>query len=68
MGGEEGRGCRVEDAAGGQMSSSVCRGGIDTTVAVFDHDGSGVGNGHAFQPDSIRREMAPRCFLRWYDC
>ena len=57
-------GSGTEDGASGQMSSSVCQGGIDTvswgpTAVVLD--------GEASQSDSAAREMASRRFLRWRD-
>ena len=56
-------GSGAEDGASGQMSSSVCQGGIDAvssgpTAAVV---------GDASQSDSAAREMASRRFLRWRD-
>ena len=56
-------GSGAEDGASGQMSSSVCQGGIDavswgpTAAVVRD----------ASQSDSAAREMASRRFLRWRD-
>ena len=70
-------GSGMEDGASGQMSSSVCQGGIDAlsvswgptdaVVVVMVVDGGGVGNGEASQSDSAAREMASRRFLRWCD-
>lgn len=73
-------GSGMEDGASGQMSSSVCQGGIDAlsvswgpTGALLEVvlvlavlvDGGGVGNGETSQSDSAAREMASRRFLRW---
>jgi len=56
-------GSGTEDGASGQMSSSVCQGGI---VAVSWGPMAAV-VGDASQSDSTAREMASRRFLRWRD-
>ena len=62
---EGGRG--TEDGASGQMSSSVCQGGIDIVPWVLVDGGGKVADGEASQSDSAAREMASRRFLRWRD-
>lgn len=49
------------------MSSSVCRGGIDTRLRRSIVMAAALAMDRAFQSDSIRCEIAPRCFLHWYD-
>lgn len=60
-------GSGTEDGASGQMSSSVCQGGIDMVSWVLVDGGGRVANGEASQSDSAAREMASRRFLRWRD-
>jgi len=56
-------GSGTEDGASGQMSSSVCQGGID--AASWGPMAAVVGD--PSQSDSAAREMASRRFLRWRD-